>query len=198
MSFLNNDFRPAFLKLGLVEVQASVPSAAWFEMVTPVNPAMVIRVRTIGVDDFTVDLVWRAHTGSRPVMVELADQVRVRRTYLNSTVSRIKSRMREFNRLAVELNEHLCSTCGCPLQDGSCCNSTACSSACRGGASARLKAAFGATHDPLTQAAMQRVPSHAPVAPAAAAKLVQREADSNHAEEPVYSKVPPPELRGLF
>jgi hypothetical protein len=231
VSIPSESIKSALRAMGMVE-KATPPSRyspgeVYFEMPTTVNPQLVIKVYTSipvgggnvrgrGQDAIRVCLVWRSD--EREIQsAGLVKTIRVHRvTSVASTLKRLKDRVRDCNRKAVELNERKCSVCGCPVwpESGRCRNrkcgrpapsrqAPAPAPAPRAaGASARLNSAFGASHSPMTQAVAARAhkpATVAPVAPSTATRRIAKEADRNVAEEPVLTNADmPPELRGLF
>jgi len=203
------------------EVYFEIPAAANPQLVIKVYTSIPVgggRVRGAGKDAIRVCLVWRADERESQ-SAGLMKTVRVHRvTSVASTLKRLKDRVRDCNRKAVEFNQRLCVRCGCPVwpESGRCRNrdcgrsiptprrpirpSRTAGSASN--ASARLNNAFGAAHGPMTQAAAQaaRQPaSPVAVAPSQAARKLDKEADRNRAEEPVLDDNDiPPEMQGLF
>lgn len=203
------------------------PGEIYFEIPAAANPQLVIkvytsipvgggRVRGSGKDAIRVCLVWRSDEREAQ-SAGLLKTVRVHRvTSVASTLKRLKDRVRDCNRKAVELNQRKCPKCGCPVwpETGRCRNrqcgrpqvrltaGTPAPAPRSAGASARLNSAFGASHSPMTQAVAARAHKPAPAAavdPSTATHRIEKEADRNRAEEPILSDNDiPPEMQGLF
>lgn len=222
-----DSIKNACFEMGMVEKATKggrfSPGEVYFEMPTAVNPNLVIKVYTsitvgggcvrgAGNDAIRVCLVWReGEDEDLYASVGLHKPVRVHRvSSVASTLKRMKDRVRDCNRMAFELNDKRCPTCGCPAwPDSGRCRNRKCPSPApapvpapaprAAGASSRLNAAFGGEHSPMTQAMAARAARPVPVAASQVARSIEKEADKNRAEDPVLTtRDMPPELRGLF